>query len=189
MDKRIETRGIGLFGPGQATRDIYRSVILVQAPRNDRQCWLFYDWTAFAEATKLVKLLVRKEVSLARLIACLGERTESMDGLAEWILLAKMQISREYQVQYINIKQNVRFVTCIMLEKGLLGWQRYSFLLDEKIISFQRNFLFLIYWKYTETLVDFCHPIIQLFHSPLYSLCYATQLNLWITTKRKTVLH
>lgn len=62
--------------------------------------------------------------------------------------------------KYINIKQNVRFVTCIMLEKGLLGWQRYSFLLDEKIISFQRNFLFLIYWKYTETLVDFCHPII-----------------------------
>lgn len=37
-DKRIETWGIGLFGPGQATRDIYRSVILVQAARNDRQC-------------------------------------------------------------------------------------------------------------------------------------------------------
>lgn len=184
MDKRIETRGIGLFGPGQATRDIYRSVILVQAPRNDRQCWLFYDWTAFAEATKLVKLLVRKEVSLARLIACLGERTESMDGLAEWILLAEMQISREYQVQYINIKQNVRFVTCIMLEKGLLGWKDNFF--SKKFLIFD---ILKIHWNIGGFLPPNHHTIIQLFHSPLYSLCYATQLNLWITTKRKTVLH
>lgn len=60
-------------------RDIYRSVIGTSAPQwSSGQCWLFYDWTGFAEATKLVKLLVRKEVSLARLIARLGERTESM---------------------------------------------------------------------------------------------------------------